>query len=88
VTDEIVQRAAFLKDVQFGDRFQLTVKDEPPWLVTGREVAEIDDFLTGKSRTTIVLIGQDEDGNPKSQMAAPWVPVVIHVTVSDAERLP
>jgi len=88
VTEEIIQRAAFFRDVQVGDRFQVTYNDDPPWLVTGREVAETDDFLTGKQRTTIVLIGQDDDGNPKSQMLAPWVPVVIHVAVPAPDGAP
>jgi hypothetical protein len=85
---EIVQRAAFLRDVQVGDRWQFTHSDGPPWLVTGREVAETDDFMTSKQRTLIVLIGQDDDGNPKTQMGAPWLPVIIHVPVAAPEHAP
>jgi hypothetical protein len=85
---EFVRRAAFLRDVQVGDRWQWSAREEPPWLVTGREVTEIEDFMTGKTRTLVVLIGQDDQGEPKTATGAPWVPVIIHVPVQAPERSP
>lgn len=78
---EIIRRAAFLSDVKVGDRFQYTGRNEPPWLVTGRRETEMEDFLTGKLRGLVVLIGQDDDGEPQTTTGAPWVPIIIHETV-------
>lgn len=87
---EVVHRAAFLRDVKVGDRFQFSVlPDGPPWLVTGRELVKVRDFVTGQEVEQVVLIGQDDDGEPKTTTAAPWATVIIYVPVdAPAEPTP
>lgn len=72
---DFVERAAWLDQVQVGQRFRYTTDRTPPWTVTARRVEEVD----GKS--LICLLGIADDGSPRTGTGYGWVPVVIYEPV-------
>jgi hypothetical protein len=90
---EYVGRAAFLDQVQVGQRIQLTGGGrragegaDEPWTVTGKRL-DTYEKSPGHQDTLVCLVGMNDDGSPRYQTGASWLGVIIYepVTVEDGE---
>jgi hypothetical protein len=93
---EYVGRAAFLDQVQVGQRIKLTSSRgslersadlHEPWTVTGKRL-DTYEKSDGRHDILVCLVGMKDDGSPVYQTGASWLGVIIYEPLPDEEPAP